>query len=175
MIIILEGANATGKSSLTEEIVNRTGGTSVHRLKPATHPLVWYTSPLHGYRPIAEALVYDRSHISERVYGPLWRGGCTVSPIEWAAIEALFNRLGAIVCVLYASAPTLAERIEERGGTPDLPMLQKELLAFDRAVTWSTLPVYQADMERWDRGRLADYLIRKAQKHEFKAMKDIDS
>jgi len=141
VLIIIEGVDGSGKSTLAHAINRTVGGLVIKRDKPVLPPLIEYTADLANYRPGKRlAVVCDRWHLGERVYGPLYRGGCGLSPMAWAAAEGFLADLGAIGVLCTAPADALARRLIARGESPDLMKLRQEVLAFDRALTWSTLP-----------------------------------
>lgn len=69
MLITLEGLDRTGKSTLAQELVVRTGAKYIHAEKPKHHPLDEYVRPLESYQPGAgRSIVLDRWDIGEQVW-----------------------------------------------------------------------------------------------------------
>lgn len=173
MLFIIEGPDGSGKTSLCNAIKTAVGGSILKRDKPVLPPLIEYTAALAKYEPgKGQVLICDRWHLGERVYGPLYRGGCGLSPIAWAAVEGYLQSLGAI-CVLATAPPEiLADRLRERGEQPDSAALLREKLAFDRAVTWSTLPWITYDSVHNDVLSTAFTIIATAKDWEQDAVRD---
>src|SRR5690348_14510865 len=77
MLIILEGPDGAGKTTLANEIIRFFTGLSLHRHEPIellhkgpciSHPLDEYELPLINYRPGAKHIVCDRWHLGEAIY-----------------------------------------------------------------------------------------------------------
>jgi hypothetical protein len=105
MLIILEGPDGAGKSTLALELVKkiaarrpRDGVDAVHVGPPTRHPINEYLRPLRTYRPGAnQHLILDRWHWGEAIY-PQIRGRKTeLDDAGWWSIEAYLRRLGAVV------------------------------------------------------------------------------
>jgi hypothetical protein len=68
VIILIEGIDRTGKSTLADRLSAFTGGTIFHFSKPETHPLYEYTASLATYDPVRSTVILDRSHVGESVW-----------------------------------------------------------------------------------------------------------
>jgi thymidylate kinase len=146
MIYIVEGTDGSGKSTVAREIVAQTRAEYLHTGAPSMPHLVEYTAPLVPYE--GKDVVLDRWHLGERVYGTLYRGGCGLTPIAWAAVEAFLAERGCIVLLTHAPVQTLCDRLTSRGELPDRAKLMQEKSAFDRTLTWTNLPCYTYDTEK---------------------------
>lgn len=149
VLIILEGPDGSGKSTLAREIAATTDARVIKRNEPDLPALVEYTAALADYEPgFGETVICDRWHVGERVYGPLYRGGCELSPIAWAAVEAFLAERGAVVVHCSAHLPVLVARLMARGERVDYGRLSQEADAFVRAMTWTRLPQMEAVTSR---------------------------
>jgi len=69
LLIIIEGVDRTGKTSLAKRIADKIDAVVVHAGPPTKHPIEEYQTALDGYSPIAGThLVLDRWHVGEYVW-----------------------------------------------------------------------------------------------------------
>ena len=108
MIIVIEGVDCTGKSTLANEIaeLTRADGDDVaiiHMGQPKQDPMIEYEFSLHGYKPASgKTIICDRWHLGADVYGPLKRFDAGLpSAVRWH-IEAYLRSRGAL---LFLAAP----------------------------------------------------------------------
>lgn len=104
MLIILEGPDGAGKTTLAQNLAAQLSQTTSdkiqvwHAIKPTSHPLDEYLRPLRSYRPgTGHHLILDRWHWGERVYPRILNRDTALDEPVWWAIEAYLRRLGAIV------------------------------------------------------------------------------
>lgn len=119
MLIALEGVDGSGKTSVVEKLkengliwdVLHSGPT-----KPDTDVLDEYVSRLMFYRPgHGLAVVLDRWHIGELIYGPLYRGESLLDQPQTHYIDMVLAKLGAAKFVLSPSDETVRHRLGQRG------------------------------------------------------------
>jgi len=126
MIIIIEGPDGAGKSTMIEEIrqVHLEAGHSpesvqIWRRGPfpeGSNPWTEYVLPLTSLSPSKDWLVLiDRWHVGELVYGPLLRGVSRLSHEQRRWIDGYLKSLGALMIHLTASQEELIRRLAERG------------------------------------------------------------
>lgn len=172
MLILLEGTDGSGKTTIANDLIAAlSGGVILKRNAPTTPPLVEYTADLAGYAAgSGQNVICDRWHLGERVYGPLYRDGCGLSPIAWAAVEAYLYGLGALGVLVTASVEHLNVRLTRRGEKPDLTALSRERVAFERAITWSTIKWVTADTaSSYSRKAIVSGIVKYAQLEEDRA------
>lgn len=123
MLVILEGPDCAGKTTLAEKLVAALGerypDDRVTLLKagpPTAHPVDEYEGPLLTYRPGERwHVVCDRWHVGERVYPAILGRPSAMTPGTWAHVELFLASRGAFVVHVAASLETLLDRYRVRG------------------------------------------------------------
>lgn len=123
MLIIVEGVDGVGKTTLVQTLESRIReldpGCSVeilHRGPPQSSFLEEYELALQDYWPgDGKHVICDRWHIGEHVYGPLLRG-LTPAPWENYHVERFLHSRGALVVLAAAPVDKIIERRGQRGG-----------------------------------------------------------
>lgn len=139
MIIVLEGPDASGKTTLGKALAEEVDGVYIHASAPKRHPLVEYTATLEGLRP--EHIVLDRWHIGEMIYGPKYRGSSGLSRTQFDAVEEYLAGNGALLVHCDDASDVLRSRLYARGEIPH-PTYQAEILEFRRWARESRLPTF---------------------------------
>jgi thymidylate kinase len=149
MLIILEGPNGSGKTSVRDALIVKTGCTRIYHRdppEPGRSALIDHTADLQLYDPDSgEVIICDRWHLSEAVYGRLDRDGCGLSPMEWATVEAFLARLKAVVVFCTADVETLLHRLLIKGEDAKIERCQQEFDLYEEAPGWTNLPVAVVD------------------------------
>ena len=118
MLIILEGPDGAGKSTVAGELVKLLGSETeiLHRGPPTSHLLDEYETPLLSYTPgSGRHIVCDRWHVGEWVYPEVVGRVSQADGALWAHIELFLRAKGAIVVFMDATVLTLKERLASRG------------------------------------------------------------
>ena len=107
--IFLEGPDCSGKSTAIDRIKNalRWDSKSLHHRDGDQ-----FQRYLQEYCS-AERIVFDRSHISESVYGQMWRGGNPFTKEEFNFLNFYMQREGLVIFDL-PSEETLISRYRAR-------------------------------------------------------------
>jgi len=119
-LIILEGADLAGKSTLAADLRREFNGpTKLFRQgpPPADVPIRdVYELPWRSYTPNPLKLtVCDRWHLGEMVYGPLLRGESRLTLVERFHLELYLASLGAVLVHVQAPEADLRQRYRTRG------------------------------------------------------------
>lgn len=123
MLIILEGPDGAGKSTLAQQLLTylsvkypRDHVELIHRGPPQEHPLDEYAVPLLGYRPGAGThLIIDRWHWGEMIYPAILGRKTKMTREIFAYIEMLVTQRGGVVVMPRVSIEQLFERYDKRG------------------------------------------------------------
>jgi thymidylate kinase len=154
MLVIIEGVDGVGKSTLANRLAEATGATQLHASQPKSNALEEYVQPLHDYLPstVQDAydcrfderhVVCDRWHLGELVYGPIYRGGTIFDGTDsLERVEAFLDAVGAVVVYMTERKDTVMRRWNERGEDFLQPEHYDEAIArYAQATRLSTLPV----------------------------------
>lgn len=116
MLIILEGADGTGKTTLAGELVEVLGAKLLHRGPPGQDVITEYARDIQWYRPgQGTHVVCDRWHLGELIYGPLLRGSSAFTRESLAHVEKVLQTRGALLVVLDGDAAEIRGRLRRRG------------------------------------------------------------
>lgn len=123
MLIILEGPDLSGKTTLAERLVtylgakfSRSSVTLIHRGPPRSHPLNEYVTPLLDYRPDSgQHIICDRWHLGEMIYPAVMGRKTQMTPGVFQYIEWFLRSRGALIVKLVPPWNELEERYEVRG------------------------------------------------------------
>lgn len=115
-VIILEGIDGAGKSTLADALIEASPVPAhyLHRgpLEGTVEDELIY--PLQNI-PENELLVTDRWHVGEMVYGPIYRGKSLVAGEYNSIIESLLWDMNAVKVILSPPIEVVKQRLEERG------------------------------------------------------------
>lgn len=110
MLIIIEGPDRTGKTTLAKHLQETFCLDYIHCSKPKTdNPYLEYLELIDS---IKKPTVIDRVYFSEFVYGNLWRGKCGFSDKQFEDLDFKYMEKFGYVFVIHADAPT--ETIKQR-------------------------------------------------------------
>jgi thymidylate kinase len=132
MLIILEGADGTGKTTVATGLLDLTGAQMMHASQPKGNWVEEYVDPLLGYQPrqttaahrqigdvLPEAghnhLVCDRWHWGEVIYGPLYRGASILDEDAFVYMSHFLNSKGALIIHMWNTEDVIRKRWDERG------------------------------------------------------------
>jgi predicted ATPase len=111
MIIILEGPDGSGKTTLAKKLVSQTGFKYIHKSYPKTQEeMDNMTQDYLDLINTGDNMIIDRSWYSEIVYGPILRSRSNVSQEQALMLEqAVATRGGLIILALWIISGTVAE------------------------------------------------------------------
>lgn len=116
MIIILEGPDGSGKTTLAEKISKMTGWSIEHRSKPNTpeekaHMMGEYLQAIR----LGKNMIFDRSWYSEMVYGKVMRDKSYIDYPQMYELEKRAMQRGALLIYCTGPKATLWKRATQRG------------------------------------------------------------
>lgn len=116
MIIIIEGPDGSGKTTLAEKLSRQTKYPILHRTQPKTEEekKLMMGEYLQTIRS-GKNMIFDRCWYSEMAYGPVMRDASVISYPEMYELEEQLAKWGAII--IYATGPKAAlwQRCQKRG------------------------------------------------------------
>jgi len=141
MIIILEGENKTGKTTLANYIKENFDFDYIKCSQPKGNPFDEYNNILDN---IKEHTIIDRFHWGELVYGPIYRGKSGISESQFNELEKKIEDLGAIIIYCYDNANNIKKRfIEEKEEFATTNNIEKVLKLYNEVYKISILNKYK--------------------------------
>jgi len=145
-IIIIEGENKTGKSTLAKYIVDNYGYEYIKCSQPGD-------DAFKEYKDIIKSLDQNKNYVIDRflygefVYGPLYRNKCQLNNAKMFELENMIYK-DAIIIYCYDSASNIAKRFEEeKEEFANADKIQQALDLFKHTMRASMLPVYKHKMK----------------------------
>lgn len=116
MIIILEGPDGSGKTTLAQQLSRQTGYPIIHRSQPKTEEekknmMGEYLQTIRSNKNA----IFDRCWYSEMAYGPVMRDKTVITYPEMYSLERMLAKSGALIVYCTGSEPTLWMRCTKRG------------------------------------------------------------
>lgn len=116
MIIIIEGPDGSGKTTLANQLSRQTGYKIIHRTRPKTEEeKAIMMDEYLGIIRSRENIIFDRSWYSEMVYGPVMRDASVISYSQMYDLERRLMKVGAMIIYCTDAKPVLWARCQERG------------------------------------------------------------
>ena len=116
MIIIIEGPDGSGKTTLAQKLSKQTGYPVVHRSQPKNDEEK--QRMFREYMVAIEAgknVIFDRCWYSEMAYGPVMRDDSVISYPEMYLLEEKLAKHGALIIYCPDKPKTLWQRATKRG------------------------------------------------------------
>lgn len=116
MIIIIEGPDGAGKTTLANQLRDQTGYMILHRSQPKNEEdkkrmMDEYLQVIKSNKNV----ILDRSWYSEMVYGPVMRDDSVITYPQMYDLERALARNGALIIYCTAPEQTLWKRCLKRG------------------------------------------------------------
>lgn len=117
MLILVEGVDGAGKTTLVNELAHYGPDNTVVRHCGPLRRSAWveYMQPLHEHNVRRDFLIADRWHVGEMVYGPLYRGASKVDDNLRDTVELALDRLGAVKLIVLPPLEVVQKRLLDRG------------------------------------------------------------
>lgn len=171
MIIIIEGENKTGKSTLARYILEHHKFNYLKFSQPKRDPFDEYCDALTYTDKLDGNWIFDRFLIGEMVYGPLYRKKAGLDKKQYVFLLSELKKRDAFVVYCHDTADNIAERFDlEKEDFAEKKKIKKTLDLFDKQLrkTEEFLPIYYHRMKtendlllEGDCGIGIDYIIHK--------------
>lgn len=125
MIVILEGVDKAGKSTLAARLRKKLGWPVTHFSRPGSDPATEYAEFLSCAILAKQDVICDRFFVGELVYGPLLRGKHSMTALQIVTIERMCRKLGAILVHVNPDYSVIKKRLHELGDTMVTPLQNK--------------------------------------------------
>jgi thymidylate kinase len=113
MIILLEGLNCTGKSTLAKAFSERLEIPVVKFNVPGTDPYQEFSERLQTAVAEHRHFIVDRLHLSNYAYNG-WLGGGVLNPQEWGKIDQFLSEQTAVLYWMVDTPHAIEQRLTER-------------------------------------------------------------
>jgi gluconate kinase len=155
--VALEGVDGAGKSTLASELAETLGAEVRHFGPLRQDPLKEYVLDVQNI-PATPGVIFDRYHIGEDVYGPLYRGGSAMTRAQRRWIDLWGLSRGVTLFHVTQPLEVIERRLAARGEDFLKPEDVAHVLeAFERETKES--PLYAGDVspgtQAYEVGRLA--------------------
>lgn len=144
MLIIIEGVDGTGKTTLAQELRRRLGdrGDTViaHFGPPRDPPLVEYVQTLQGLLEKHDHVICDRFHLGEQIWPAVFNRPSDYTDEVHAWIELFLLSRGALLVTCSGTPSRTHARLQERGELVQRQIIDHAFLLFDGAFASTKLP-----------------------------------
>jgi len=147
-ILIIEGADGTGKTRYARMLCREQGAKYLHKNKPkATNWFDEYVAPL---QLLEQPIICDRWHVGELIWPVLFgRESLFATPSEYDACCEWLHDLDARLEVLVRNPREIAETLEKRGEDDQIEtVLKSQDMFVDAASNTRFMPVQILDSNR---------------------------
>lgn len=147
MIIILEGENKTGKTTLAHYIRDNHNFKYVKCNQPKGSPYDEYIGILEGLSYLDD-LVIDRFCYGELVYGPIYRGKSALSEKELIKIESRLHVLEARLIYCKNSIEDIQKLFDkEKEEFANKDKVKETLELYDEVISCANIPIFFHQMK----------------------------
>ena len=116
MILIIEGPDGSGKTTLANKISQQTSWPIIHRTQPKSDDEK--KTMMDSYLEVISSgrnCIFDRSWYSEMVYGPIMRDTSVISYAQMFTLERKLSKRGAMLIHCTGPSDILWKRCQARG------------------------------------------------------------
>lgn len=147
-IIILEGENKTGKTTLANYFVDKYKFKVLKCSQPSGDPYIEYMEIIKKLGRMNKKIVVDRFYLGEFVYGPIYRGKSGLTKKQMMNIELKLLSLGVKIIYCHDTVKNIGKRFEEEGEEfATTNKIGRSLKLFDNILASSILPIIKHQMK----------------------------
>lgn len=149
MLIVIEGVDRTGKSTLAKRIAKQIDAEIIHAGPPTRGSIEEYETTLNGYDPNADtSLILDRWHVGEHVWPSIFGRKTDMDLAVKRHVDMFMESRGAVVVHGIRDAERLKKELIEHREPLHPEDLQKAVHLFTEARTFSSRQAWSWDYER---------------------------
>lgn len=147
-IIIIEGENKTGKSTLAKHLSETYEYIHHHCSQPEGDPYIEYLDILDMVKETGESYVLDRYCYGEFVYGPIYRGKSGLEIVQLLDIERiLMTEFNSVLIHCHDTFENIEERfISENEESATVDKIEETLDRFEHIINLSSLIKFEHRM-----------------------------
>lgn len=139
MIIILEGCDKTGKTTLAKEICSRLGYEYIKISNPEYDAYQEYITHLNNTNG---PTLFDRFHLGELVYGPIFRNKNDLAGYKFSNIEKVLKGKGTKIIYTYNNVDWIKNKfIEDKETFVSENQIEDIIKAYNNVLYKTELPV----------------------------------
>lgn len=149
MLIICEGIDGTGKTTLSNHLASILPGEStvIHHAKPTKHPLLEYEGDVLDSYNLGSGMhqIHDRFHIGETIWPIVFNRKTEYTPEMYYHTQLFLQSRGAVLVLCAEEEEILLDRLTQRGEDAlplDLTTIENVQQDFVSALSGSLLPPY---------------------------------
>lgn len=151
MIVLVEGCDLTGKTTLAHGFEEAFGLDYVHLGPPDTEALAHHLKFVDQWIAAERGIVMDRGHWSGLAYGAAgYNPGNELGDAGFELVDRVLSRLGAVTVHCWASEAQIAERWERGEDYLDVGKVGTILEWMNRAELRTMLPVTRYNLSHDD-------------------------
>jgi hypothetical protein len=144
MLVIAEGLDRVGKTTLTEQLATEYGLERRHFSKPQLHPLDEYCRPVEGP---PRTQVFDRYHWGERVWPQVFNRDSQFDGPMFRYVELLLESRGAVIVYAQRNALDIAEACARDGEEMQPSQVLSTVRLFDHVSSQAVCPVFEWELK----------------------------
>lgn len=140
-ILIIEGADGTGKTRYARMLCRERGAKYLHKNKPKAPN--WFDEYVAPLQLLEQPIICDRWHVGELIWPVLFgRDSLFPTPVDYDACCEWLLDLNASIEIIVRNPRDIADTLEQRGETDQIEtVLKSQDMFVDAAMNTKFLPV----------------------------------